>query len=46
MPFMRSSSCVGPTRLPVCVLFLGMAIFGGLTSWFVARADWGAERLR
>lgn len=25
---MRSSSCVGPTRLPVCVLFLGMAIFG------------------
>ncbi len=35
---------------PLVALFaliaLGMAVFGGLTSWFVARADWGARRLR
>ena len=33
---------------PLVTLFaliaLGMAIFGGLTSWFVARARWGAPR--
>jgi putative MATE family efflux protein len=34
---------------PLVALFaliaLGMAIFGGLTSWFVARARWGTARL-
>jgi len=33
---------------PLVALFaliaLGMALFGGLTAWFVARARWGAER--
>ena len=35
---------------PLVALFaliaLGLAIFGGLTSWFVARADWRAGHLR
>ncbi len=35
---------------PLVALFaliaLGLAIFGGLTSWFVARADWRSEQLR
>jgi putative MATE family efflux protein len=34
---------------PLVALFaliaLGMAVFGGLTSWFVARAHWGTTRL-
>jgi hypothetical protein len=33
---------------PLVALFaliaLGLAVFGGLTAWFVARAVWGARR--
>jgi len=35
---------------PLVALFaliaLGLAILGGLTAWFVARANWGTARLR